>query len=237
MTTPQPLTNVRLDELIVGIRRASDHPLEQLTSAVLTAEHLGDVADDLIGYFVDQARRAGSSWTDIGKSMGVTKQAAQKRFVSRTSREAEPPQQADGFAMFTPAARNVVVAAQNEANAAGSTQITPAHLILGLLAEPDDATGRAIAQQGVSPERVRAAATAAVPPPSGDVPELVPFDEQSREVLQATFSHAKQAGAEHVGPAHILHALFDVEAGAAVLTTAGLGRAATRRMTTAADQP
>jgi hypothetical protein len=37
----------------------------------------------LIGHFVDQARRSGASWTEIGKSMGVTKQAAQKRFVPK----------------------------------------------------------------------------------------------------------------------------------------------------------
>ena len=45
------------------------------------AGQLGELADHLIGHFVDQARRAGASWTDIGRAMGVTKQAAQQRFV------------------------------------------------------------------------------------------------------------------------------------------------------------
>jgi hypothetical protein len=57
--------------------------LDQLADAVQAAEQLGEVADHLIGHFVDQARRSGASWTDIGKSMGVTKQAAQKRVVPR----------------------------------------------------------------------------------------------------------------------------------------------------------
>ena len=64
-------------------------PLEQLTDAVLAAESLGEIADHLIGHFVDQARRSGASWTDIGKCMGVTKQAAQKRFVPKA--RLEPP--------------------------------------------------------------------------------------------------------------------------------------------------
>lgn len=51
---------------------------------MLAAEALGEVADHLIGHFVDQARRSGASWTEIGKCMGVTKQAAQKRFVPKT---------------------------------------------------------------------------------------------------------------------------------------------------------
>jgi hypothetical protein len=50
---------------------------------MVVAEHLGELSDHLIGHFVDRARRSGASWTDIGRSMGVTKQAAQKRFVPR----------------------------------------------------------------------------------------------------------------------------------------------------------
>ena len=64
-------------------RRRTPTPLDQLSDAVLAADHLGEVADHLIGHFVDQARRSGASWTDIGRSMGVTKQAAQKRFVPK----------------------------------------------------------------------------------------------------------------------------------------------------------
>src|SRR4051812_47648976 len=130
MPTPPAITsNVRLDDLIAAVRRADPDVLRQLTSAVLLADHLGEVADSLIGHFVDQARRSGASWTDIGRSMGVTRQAAQKRFVGR----APAPDGADGFGRFTDAARTVVVAAQHEARTAGNPEITPAHLLLGLL--------------------------------------------------------------------------------------------------------
>ncbi|MDT5011863.1 MAG: hypothetical protein QOH57_3480, partial [Mycobacterium sp.] len=74
---------IRLDDLIDAIKKAHSDALEQLTDAVLVAETLGEVADHLIGHFVDQARRSGASWTDIGTSMGVSKQAAQKRFVPK----------------------------------------------------------------------------------------------------------------------------------------------------------
>src|ERR1700684_324645 len=80
MVQSQP---VRLDELINTIKKVHSDVLDQLSDAVLAAEHLGEVADHLIGHFVDHARRSGASWTDIGKSMGVTKQAAQKRFVAK----------------------------------------------------------------------------------------------------------------------------------------------------------
>src|ERR1700745_3887012 len=95
-------------------RPADGAALEELGDAVVIGEHLGEVADHLIGHFVDQARRAGASWTDIGKSMGVTKQAAQKRFVPRAEPTTLDPEQ--GFGRFTPRARNAVVGAQNAAH-------------------------------------------------------------------------------------------------------------------------
>ena len=64
---------VRLDELIAFVRSQAGTALDQV------------LADHLIGHFVDQARKTGASWTEIGQSMGVTKQAAQKRFVPKAS--------------------------------------------------------------------------------------------------------------------------------------------------------
>src|ERR1043166_4788412 len=137
MTNPIRMTNpVRLDDLIETIKKVHSDVLEQLSDAVIAADHLGDVADHLIGHFVDQARRSGASWTDIGRSMGVTKQAARKRFIPKglgESVELDP----DGFGRFTPRARNVVMAAHNAAKSAGTEVVTPAHLDLGLLEEPD----------------------------------------------------------------------------------------------------
>jgi hypothetical protein len=108
MSQPVEISHpVRLDDLINAIKNVHDEPLVKLEDAVPTAEALGEIADHLIGHFVDQARRSGASWTDIGRCMGVTKQAAQKRFVPRT--EANPLDGGDGFNRFTPRTRNVVV--------------------------------------------------------------------------------------------------------------------------------
>src|SRR5690242_3066927 len=122
---------VRLDDLINVIKQVHEEPLDQLTDAVLAAEALGEVADHLIGHFVDQARRSGASWTEIGKCMGVTKQAAQKRFVPKTPTDTAALDPNAGFGRFTERARNVVVIAQNKAHDAGNPEITPDHLLLG----------------------------------------------------------------------------------------------------------
>src|SRR5437868_11599776 len=121
MTPIEPVTTaVRLDDLIEAIKKSHPAVLDQLSDAVLAAEHLGDVADHLIGHFVDQARRSGASWTDIGRAMGVTKQAARKRFIPKDLDADE------GFNRFTARAKNVVMAAHNEAHAGGFAEILPA---------------------------------------------------------------------------------------------------------------
>src|SRR5688572_6957953 len=130
--------NIRLDDLISAITSVQDEPLEQLADAMVVADHLGELADHLIGHFVDQARRSGASWTDIGRSMGVTKQAARKRFVPKGPGEVSGLDPSQGFSRFTDRARAAVVTAQNAARAAGNDEIRPEHLLLALLdvAEP-----------------------------------------------------------------------------------------------------
>ncbi|WP_046776414.1 Clp protease N-terminal domain-containing protein [Streptomyces yangpuensis] len=224
---PVRMTNpVRLDDLIEAINKVHTDPLEQLSGAVVAAEALGDVADHLIGHFVDQARRSGASWTDIGRSMGVTRQAAQKRFVPKADKEGSDALDPNaGFGRFTPRARNVVVTAQNEARAAGNTEIRTEHLVLGLVAEADGLAGLVLRAQEVSPEDVRAAATAALPPAQDELPALVPFDASAKKALELTFREALRLGHDFVGTEHILLALLELENGEGVLSGLGLDKA------------
>lgn len=222
MTNP-----VRLDDLIEAIKKVHSDTLDQLSDAVVAAEHLGDVADHLIGHFVDQARRSGASWTDIGRSMGVTRQAAQKRFVPKADKDGDPGLDPNaGFGRFTPRARNVVMAAQNEARAAGNTEIRTEHLLLGLLGETEGLAAHVLTSRGVAPEDLRTAATATLPPAEPEVPELVPFDANAKKVLELTFREALRLGHGYVGTEHILLALLELENGQGPLSSAGLDKAA-----------
>jgi hypothetical protein len=216
--SPSP---VRLDDLIAAIEQVHSDALEQLSDAVLAADHLGEVADHLIGHFVDRARRSGASWSDIGRSMGVSKQAAQKRFVPKADNDLDPAQ---GFSRFTARARNVVMAAQNEARAAGNATITPGHLVLGLLSEPEGVGAKAIDAQGVAADTLRRTAVATLPPAGGDVPELIPFDAQAQKALELTFRQALRLGHNYIGTEHILLALLEAEDGTGVLASLGVDR-------------
>ncbi|GAA2728271.1 Clp protease N-terminal domain-containing protein [Actinocorallia aurantiaca] len=229
MTNPLKLTNpVRLDELIDAVKKSGSDELEQLSNAVIAADALGDVADHLIGHFVDQARRSGASWTEIGRSMGVTKQAAQKRFVPKADENPLDPGQ--GFSRFTPRAQNVLVAGTNEAHAAGSAELTPAHIVLGLLHETDGFAAQMIRAQDVLLDAVRQAATEALPPSAEEPPELTPYDAASKKVLELTFREALRLGHNYVGTEHILLALLEHENGSGPLSSTGLTKETSERL-------
>ena len=235
MTNPVRITNpVRLDDLIEAIRKVHSDVLDQLSDAVIAADHLGDVADHLIGHFVDQARRSGASWSDIGRSMGVTKQAAQQRFVPKDPGQPSDVDPGQGFSRFTMRARNVVMVAQNEARAAGNAEIRPEHLVLGLLSEPDSIAAQSIAAQGVPLEAVRQTVTAKLPSAAGQVPELIPYDPQAKKTLELTFREALRMGHNYIGTEHILLALLELQAGTGALAGLGIDKATAEASITAA---
>ncbi|MFJ9946712.1 Clp protease N-terminal domain-containing protein [Kitasatospora sp. NPDC091207] len=202
-------TPMRLDDLIDAIKKVHTDALDQLSDAVIAADALGELADHLIGHFVDQARRSGASWTDIGRSMGVSKQAAQKRFVPKDPGAPTDLDPSQGFSRFTERARHVVMASQEEARTAGNAEIGAVHLLLGLLVEPEGLAVKALAAQGIAPQAVRDASAAALPAAVEEVPGLIPYDTEGKKVLELTFREALKLGHNYVGTEHILLALLE----------------------------
>jgi hypothetical protein len=218
---------VRLDELIAYVRSQDGTALDHVSAAVRISEHLGELADHLIGHFVDQARRTGASWTEIGQSMGVTKQAAQKRFVPRDTdwqNMLAEAFRAHPFSRFTLRARRAVTAAEEEARALRHDQMGPGHLALGLLHEPEGLAARAIGELGVTPEAARQALMAALPPAGADEPaDKIPFTPRARKVLELTLREALLLGHNYIGTEHLLLAVLDDEEGSGAGALTGLG--------------
>ncbi|HEX6755337.1 MAG TPA: Clp protease N-terminal domain-containing protein [Mycobacteriales bacterium] len=221
----EPASPVRLDDLIAHVRglHPEGDPLAQLSDAVLAAEHVGDVADHLIGHFVDQARRTGASWTDIGRSMGVTKQAAQKRFVPAGLPE---PTTKASWTRFTDRAREAVSAAAGVAGRAGQ-DVNSAHVLIGLVHDPQSLATKALAAQGVTAEAAREAAEATLDPPGRPRTGHVPSTPDARKVWDLTLREALRLGHNYVGTEHILLALLAEEVAASAVLT-GLGVTAGR---------
>lgn len=202
---------IGLGDLISYVRdmHPEGGPLRHLSDAIEVSEYLGEISDHVIGHFVDQARRAGASWTEIGQSMGVTKQAAQKRFVPREPNDARR-QGATVFSRFTDRARRAVAQAQEEARLERHASVGPAHVILGLVHEPETLAGRCIRALGVQLDAVRSAARDSLDPPGdeAEAKEHVPFSAHAKKLLELTTREALRLGHNYVGTEHILLGLL-----------------------------
>jgi Clp amino terminal domain, pathogenicity island component len=216
----EPIT---LDALITFVKaqHPDGTPLDNLSAAVAVSTQLGDQADHLIGHFVDQARRSGASWSQIGTSMGVSKQAAQQRFVPRgTPKEPFTP---GDFSRFTQRARSTLTGAEERAREVGAAEITADHLAVGLLAEPGGLAARAIHDLGVNDEQFRAA----FPGPAGSAApagsdEPIPLGPSALQTLKAAAEIALRMGHNYIGTEHILLALLASRSDTAATLT-GLG--------------
>jgi hypothetical protein len=207
--------NVNLQHLIDGIDadlQGAD-ALAKVSEAQNRARSLADIGDQLIDHFVTQARTAGTSWSQIGEALGVTKQAAQQRWV--------PPL----FQAFTKRARHVVVLAQERARGLRHAYIGTEHLLLGLLDEPDGAAAQVLAQLAGSADAVRQAVLAARPGGDANPPPKIPFSQRGKEALGHANAQATELGHNYVGTEHILLGLAKVEEGTAarVLRELGIG--------------
>lgn len=80
---------VPLRDVIAAIERARPgNTLDRLSEAAIIAAHWLRTADRLLDHFVDQARQAGVPWAEIGTHLGVSRQAAQKRYAARVTARA-----------------------------------------------------------------------------------------------------------------------------------------------------
>jgi Clp amino terminal domain, pathogenicity island component len=218
---------VRLDDLISYVKSQEGTPLDHVSAAVQVSEHLDEVADHLIGHFVDQARKAGASWTEIGRSMGVTKQAAQKRFVAKDADWQSLLEEAfreHPFSRFTDRARRAVQAAQHEAREHRHDYIGTEHLALGILTEPDGLAVKAVEALGVSREAARQALIAALLPATVEVPlaDRIPFTPRAKKAMEFAVRKALVLGHNYIGTEHLLLGLLDEEEGIGGKTLIGL---------------
>jgi len=223
---------VRLDDLIGYITNRDGTALDHVSAAVRASDYLGELADHLIGHFVDQARRSGASWTEIGQAMGVTKQAAQKRFVPKA------PDLTEAFSRIlwgsgdkksgrlTDRVKRAQIAARQLAIKHRNEQVLPEHVVLGLLTEPDGLAARAMVALGVSAEAAREAMAAALPPavPGELLQGHIPFDSRSKTVLEYALREALRLGHNYIGTEHILLGVLEEEEdqGGGALTRIGL---------------
>ena len=175
-------------------RRREPGSLALLTTASSTVAQLEEVGDAVLGHFVDRCRRNGHSWSEISVALGVSKQAAHKRFSFP----------APTLERFTARARRTVDAAAVAARGLGHNYVGTEHLLLGLFAEPHALAARVLAEAGVERAAVEARVLDVLPrgrEPLLDNPLYIP---QASLALQGALEEALRLGHNYIGTEHML---------------------------------
>ena len=218
-----------LQDLIQSVRdeSAGGNLLAQLTKASEYAGSLNDLGDRLLDHFVQECRAAGISWAELSTALGVSKQAAHKRFTGAGAGSAVG---SGAFQRFTDRARLVVVEAQEQARGLGHPNIEPEHLLLALFAPERSIGAVALARLNVTYDQVREQIVARTPRTDDARVGHIPFGESAKAVLKAALEEALALGHNYIGTEHLLLALHREESGAAaqILTELGADDAAVR---------
>ena len=224
-----------LDRLIAAVigDALTDQPLDRLAAAARARDELDDLTEALLDHFVEEAREAGCSWSQIGSTIGVSKQAAQqrhtttesvaRRLLSRIPRERRGGKRGPFFRRFTPRARACVVAAQDAARHLGHNFIGTEHVLLAIYSEPDSIAAKALVEMGVTGEEVHTAVVEIIGRGNETVKGHIPFTPRAKKVLELSLREALALGHNYIGTEHILLGLAREEKGVAATVLAARG--------------
>lgn len=203
--TDAPISLQMLIEHAERQRNAAD-PLSTLSAAVSLATVASTIADELIDHFVAAARESGSSWSEIGERLGVSRQAAHQRFGGSHGAAGDCKQVARPM---TPRVRRALRRAHLKARRAGLESATTQHLLLELLHERGGVAVRVLDMLGVD----AAVVARGLEPPVDDAEARTPTSDEPDAadcVSRQALAEAARLGHDHVGTEHVLLALLVV---------------------------
>lgn len=203
-------------------------PLDQLHAAAALSADLAARADELTGYFVDAARRAGCSWTEIGAVLGVSKQAAQQRFVPVDIAEfgcdeIERP--------MTDRLRRAIRHAHKEAKRLGVDYVDTEHLLLGMLYDRRALAGRMLTEVGADPDELVHSVHTQFTPGTAAGSSQGTLTQASVRALDLSLRESRAFGHNYLGTEHVLLGLAALSEGLAhnILTEHGADHESLRR--------
>jgi hypothetical protein len=184
---------------------------------------------------VARALDAGESFGGVARAMGISRQAAHRRYrelagLSLPHPEPEP-KAGSGRILVTSEARTAVNLAREEANALGAGTVGSEHLLLGII-RCDSARVATILRAEVTLDRARSCAQPTLvegqPPPS---PPVAPpasggphgISAYARSVFEQSLREAVRRGDRFVGVEHLLLASLQDPTGGASRTLDALG--------------
>jgi transposase-like protein len=192
---------------------------------------LNELREDLESFEraqVARALRSGASFGDVARMLGISRQAAHRRYRHLTATDSagpEPGPARPGRILITSEARSVVRLARKEASGLGASAVGTEHLLLGILRLGDAVAAAALERAGVDLGAARSNATVTmVGMDRNGVPEgPVGISPHARAVFEQALHEAVGRGDGYVGSEHLLIAAVRDDTGGAYLTLEALG--------------
>ncbi|HEX3617368.1 MAG TPA: Clp protease N-terminal domain-containing protein [Solirubrobacteraceae bacterium] len=139
------------------------------------------------------------------------------------------------FERFTEEARQVIVAAQEEARLLDHDRIGTEHILIGLLRSPDDLPGRAMSGFGVDADTARAKVTETFGRGNERRSGQMPFTRSGKKALELALRTTLNLGHNWIESGHVLLGVIDVgeSPGREILTGLGVDVDSLRERTVA----
>ncbi|ESA38355.1 atp-dependent clp protease atp-binding subunit clpa-like protein [Leptolyngbya sp. Heron Island J] len=108
------------------------------------------------------------------------------------------------FERFTEKSRAIIVQAQDEARRMGHNFVGTEQILLGMLADSENAAANVLSEQAITLEDARYEVEQIIGLGTGFTDTQIPFTPRAKRVLEIGFAEAKKLGDEHIEPNHIL---------------------------------
>jgi ATP-dependent Clp protease ATP-binding subunit ClpA len=186
-------------------------------SALRAMSALRHELDALEPELVARALRAGASWSQVARALGVSKQAAHRKH-RHLAEKVSPPTGAEPKVLVTSEARRSVQLAREEARGLGQSTVGTEHLLLGILRCRQSHAAHALASLGVTLDRAKSCLHVTIGEATG--PASGParkgrgawatdgISRQARRILEGSLRQALKRGDGYIGVEHLLLALL-----------------------------
>ena len=168
---------------------------------------------------VANALAQGWSWTQIGRALGVSRQAAHHKYS-----HCVPARLATPGPVLASNVRAALVLARSEAGARGDVMVGTEHLLVGLLQQGEGRAPSALRAAGVGLRTLRAALDVLAPSDICSVsPAQLSFTARASRAFERAALLAHTAGSRRISDVHLLEALLEPRTSRAITMLRAIG--------------
>src|SRR5436190_14001880 len=182
---------------------------------------------------VANALAQGWSWARIGRALGISRQAAHRKYS-----HCIPAPLATPGPVLAPSVRTAVMLARSEAAGRGDVLVGTEHLLLGLLQQGEGAVPAVLREAGVGLRLLRAALDVLAPSDIACIsPAQMSFTARATRAFERAALTAHSEGNRRITDVHVLAALLEAHTSGAVMILRAIGVEPNRMQIAAKPHP